>query len=164
MSQERYWKEMYQLKVHINYLEAFILEAESYDRWIKIFSAVAASTSIGAWVIWREFSFVWAAIIAASQVVSAVKPYLPFQERRNKYSALLHDFEELFIRMEAQWFEIASSKLTEDEINSARTKIRLQKQKLLKKHLPTSVVPNSPDKTEKAENIAVDYFSTFHGD
>ena len=164
MSQERYWKEMYQLKVHINYLETFILEAENIDRLIKIFSAIASSASIGAWVIWQDYSFVWATIIAVSQVVSAVKPYLPFQDRRNKYSALLHDFEDLFIRMEAQWFEIASGKLDAGEINNARTKIRLQKQKLLKKYLPTSIVPDSPEKLVKAEGISQDYFSNFYGD
>jgi len=162
MAQERYWKELYLLKVHINYVESHLLDAELCDRRIKIFMAVISSSSIGAWAIWREFSLFWAAIIAISQVIAAISPHLHFKERLKTYSSILHELEEIFIQTEAKWHDIALGKYTEDEINKARTNLRLQKQKLLKKYLSTSVIPDDLGKTEKAESLALEYFSTFY--
>lgn len=162
MAQERYWKELYQLKVHINYIEAHIQEAEKYDRAIKIFMAVASSASIGAWVIWKDFSIIWASIIAASQVLAAISPHLPFKERLKSYSSMVHELEELFIQAESKWNEVAAGMFTEGETNKSRTNIRLQKQKILKKNLASSVIPENTDKFEKAESLALNYFSTFY--
>lgn len=162
MAQERFWKELYQLKLHINYVEMHLCEAEKRDRCIKIFMALASSASIGAWVIWKDLSILWAAIIALSQVISAISPHLPFKERLKSYSAVLHELEEVFIQAESKWPEIASGKLNEEEINKARTTVRLQKHKILKKHLPSNVVPDDKDKAEKAETLALTYFSTFY--
>ena len=162
MAQERYWKELYQLKVHINYVEAHIHEAEKYDRHIKIFMAVASSASIGAWAIWRELSFLWGGIIALSQVLAAISPHLPYKTRLKTYSSVLHELEELFIQSEAKWHDIALDKHDENEINKARTSLRLQKHKILKKHLPTSVIPDDTEKAGKAEELALNYFSTFY--
>lgn len=162
MAQERYWKELYQLKVHINYVEAHIHDAEMYDRRIKIFMAVASSASIGAWAIWKDLSFIWATIIAVSQVIAAISPHLPYKERLKTYSSMLHELEEVFIQAEAKWHDIAAGKHDENEINKARTNLCLQKHKLLKKHLPSSVIPNDTAKAEKAEELALNYFSTFY--
>lgn len=162
MAQERYWKELYQLKVHINYVEALLCEAEKRDRAIKIFMAVASSASIGAWVIWKDLSILWAAIIASSQVIAAISPHLPYRERLKNYSAVLHELEEIFIQAESNWHEISSGKLSEEEINKARTNVRLQKHKILKKHLPNSVVPDDEVKANRAEELALNYFANFY--
>lgn len=162
MAQERFWKELYQLKFHINYVESYIHEAEWRDRAIKIFMATTSSASIGAWVIWNDLSFLWASIIALSQVLAAISPHLPFKERLKTYSSLLHELEEVFIFAESKWYEVSSGKLDEYDINKARTNIQLQKHKLLKKHLPSSVIPDNKEKAEKAEALALNYFSTFY--
>lgn len=162
MAQERYWKELYQLKVHINYVETYIHDAEKRDRHIKIFMAVTSSASIGAWAIWRDLSFLWGAIIALSQVLAAISPYLPYKMRIKTYSSVLHELEDLFIQSEAKWHDIALGKYDEDEINKARTNLRVLKHKILKKHLPSSVIPDDEKKAVKAEELALNYFSTFY--
>lgn len=162
MAQERFWKELFQLKVHLYYVEAHIHEAEKYDRHMKMFMAVSSSASIGAWVIWKDLSLLWATIIAISQVVAAISPHLPFRERLNKYSPMLHEFEEIFIQAEAKWHDVALGKYDEDEINKARTNLRLQKQKILKKYLASTVIPNDSEKADTAEKLASSYFSTFY--
>ena len=162
MAQERFWKELYQLKVHINYVEAHILDAEKRDRHIKIFMAITSSASIGAWTIWKELSFLWGGIIALSQVLAAISPHLPYKTRLKTYSSVLHELEELFIQSEAKWHDIALGKQDENEINKARTNLRLQKQKIMKKHLPSSVISYDAKKAGKAEELALNYFSTFY--
>ncbi|NHR07905.1 hypothetical protein HA052_22180 [Chromobacterium haemolyticum] len=162
MAQERFWKELFQLKVHINYVEAHIHEAEKYDRRFKMFMAVSSSASIGAWAIWKDLSFLWAAIIALSQVIAAISPHLPYRERLKTYASMLHELEEVFIQAEAKWHDVALGKYDEGEINKARTNLRLQKQKILKKHLPSTVIPDDSEKADKAEELALSYFSTFY--
>src|SRR6266571_5941537 len=108
MVQERYWNELYQLKVHVNYVELHLRKAELIDRAMKVFLAFVSSGSIGAWVIWKDLAAVWGVIIAASQVLNAVQMYLPYKERLKALSGLLNDFEELLVYTEMKWFDVAS--------------------------------------------------------
>lgn len=162
MAQERFWKELYQLKFQINVVEAHFREADKYDRWLKMFTAITSSASIGAWVIWRDLSLLWAGIIATSHVATAIGPHLPFKERRIAYSSMLHELEALFIQTELKWQDVATGQLSENEINKARGVICTQKQAVLKKHLPSSVVPDDPATNVKAEAISAAYFSNFY--
>ena len=162
MTQEQYWRELYQLKVHVNYVELLLEGSESVDRTLKIILAISASTSIGAWAIWSQFSWVWASIIALSQVIAAVNPFLPYKERIRNYSALLHEFEEILIQAEFKWHAIAKGDLTEKAINQARFEIRSQKQKSLKKNLHATIIPTSEKARVKAEESARIYFNTFY--
>ncbi len=161
MVQEQYWKELHQLKTHIGFIELQLEKAEGIDRVLKITLAIASSSSIGAWVIWNQFSWVWAGIIAFSQVVSAVNPYLPYRSRIKAYSSLLHELEELMVQAEFKWHSIAEGELTASEINKARFNIRASKIKALKKHIQTTI-PSDGKLHEKAEESATQYLNNFY--
>ena len=139
MVQSQYWKEMYQLKVHIAFIELLLERSERADRGLKMFLAVASSSSIGAWVIWTHLSWVWGAIIAGSQVVNAIIQYLPYKNRIKAYSSLLNELEEIMIQCEFKWHAIADGRMAESEINEARFDIRSSKQKALKKNIHTTI-------------------------
>lgn len=163
MVQEQYWKELHQLKTHIGFIELLLEKSESIDRALKIALAVASSSSIGAWVIWNHLSWVWAGIIAFSQVVSAVNPFLPYKSRIKAYSSLLYELEELMIQAEFKWHAIAEGKLTATEINKARFEVRSTKQKSLKKHIQTTI-PTNNKLHAKAEETASQYLANFYPD
>jgi hypothetical protein len=114
---------------------------------------VASSSSIGAWAIWQQYSWVWAGIIAFSQVISAINPFLPYKNRIKAYSSLLHELEELMVQAEFKWHAIAEGELTPSEINKARFEIRAEKIKSLKKHIQTTI-PTDNKLHEKAEASA----------
>jgi hypothetical protein len=162
MAQLRFWKEFYQLKVHVNYVELHLQRTEMIDRSLKMFLAISSSASIGAWVIWKELAILWACVIAASQVVNIVRSYLPYKERLKALSGLLGDIEELVIYMEMKWIEVSSGKLSDEEINKLRYDIRMKKHKSLKKHFPGTVIPENKKLLSKAEDSASIYFSTFY--
>jgi hypothetical protein len=162
MLQKQYWREVYQLKVHINIVEMLLESSEKIDRTLKIILAVSASTSIGAWALWSHLSWVWGSVIASSQVITAINPFLPYRGRISSYAALLHELEELMIEAELAWHGIAEGERTKAEINKARFRIRAQKLKALKKHLGGSTIPNSDQIAAKAEDTANDYFRTFY--
>lgn len=161
MVQKQYWKELYQLKTHINFIERQLEKAVSIDRFIKIVLAIASCSSIGAWVIWNQFSWLWASIIAFSQVISAVDQFLPYKSRIKEYTSLLHELEELMIQAEFKWHAIAEGGLTATEINKARFEIRTAKQKSLKKHIPTTI-PTDSKLHKQAEAAATEYLNNFY--
>jgi hypothetical protein len=161
LTQSQYWIELYQLKVHIGFIEKKLEQSESYDRFIKILLAVVSSSSIGAWAIWNQLSLIWAGIIATSQVITAVLPFLPYKNRIKAYSALLNELEELMVQAEFKWHAISTGELTSSEINKARFDIRTLKQKSLKKHIQTTI-PTDGKLHDRAEELARQYFETFY--
>jgi len=162
VSQEHYWKEFYRLKVHINYVEQMLSKTENLDRGIKMFSAIASSTSIGAWVIWKDYSIVWGGIIAASQVLSAVRQYLPYKDRLRCYAALLIELEEIQLGVESRWIEIAKGECTEATIRKSLSDLRLKRHLAFKKHLQTTTVPDDGPLFQEAERRAVAYSQNFY--
>jgi len=50
---------------------------------LKYFLAITSSSSIGAWAIWNEYSWILASIIAFSQVITAIIPFLAYKSRIN---------------------------------------------------------------------------------
>ncbi|MCY1287666.1 hypothetical protein D9M70_366660 [compost metagenome] len=162
MTQEQYWKELYQLKTHICYIEQLLEEADRTDRAVKIILAITSSYSIGAWAIWQELSWLWAGIIAASQVLSAISPFLPYKERIKSYSPLLADLEQIMIQAEFKWHSIAQGEITAAEVNKHRFEIRSLKQKSLKKNLNSTTIPTKERKRLIAEENAREYLNTFY--
>lgn len=162
MSQEHYWKEFYRLKVHINYVEQMLSQTENWDRGIKMFSAIASSSSIGAWVIWKDYALVWGGVIAASQVLSAIRQYLPYKDRLRCYAALLIELEEIQLGVESRWIEISKGECTESTIRKSLSDLRLKRHLAFKKHLPTSTVPDDGPLFREAERRAEAYFQNFY--
>ncbi|EHJ9990638.1 hypothetical protein WMY97_23510 [Vibrio diabolicus] len=161
MTQEQYWKELYQLRVHTTFIELKLEQSEWYDRLVKILLAIASSSSIGAWALWNDYSWIWAGIIAVSQVVGAINPFLPYKNRLKAYSSLINELEELMVRSEFRWHAISQGEMTPTEINKARFEIRSLKQKALKKHIQTTI-PTDSKLHDKAEELANQYFATFY--
>ncbi|MGR6830853.1 hypothetical protein [Aliivibrio wodanis] len=159
--QSQYWKELYQLKTHIGVIERQLEQAEGRDRCLKIVLAITSSSSIGAWAIWNEHAWLWASIIAFSQIITAVTPFLPYKSRIKAYSSLLHELEELMIRSELKWHSIADGQLTDSQINKARFEIRTAKQKSLKKYINTTI-PTDSTLHKQAEESASDYLTNFY--
>jgi len=163
MPQEHFWKEFFRLKVHVYYLELHLGRTEYIDRAVKMFLAIASTGSIGAWVIWKELAFLWGFLIAASQVLNAIRQYLPYKDRLRSVSGLLNDMEELVLHMEMKWLDIAAGKLTTDEISKALSDIRSRRLKAFKKHFPSSVIPENRPFFTQAEEKALTYFDNFYG-
>lgn len=162
MYQEKYWKELYQLKVHVNYLELYLQDSERKEKAINIFLAITSSGSIAAWVIWQKIAILWAILIAISQVIMAVKDLLPYKSRLKVLSNLLHDFELIILSAEKKWYDVSEGNLTESEIHDLQFDIRSKKSEALKKHLGANILPEKSKLFSKAQASADDYFNNFY--
>jgi hypothetical protein len=91
---------------------------QKYDRNINIFLALAASTSIGAWAVWKEYPFLWGGVIAASQVVTTIKPYLPYNKMVKELNSRCLKMDLLNIEFEERlWNMIERGQISENTIS-----------------------------------------------
>ena len=161
--QNRYWKEFYQLRVHVNYLELYMGQTELFDKSVNIFLAITSSSSICGRAIWNKYGFVWAVIIAVSQLVTAIKQFLPYKTRLKALSGLLRELEELSTQAEMRWFDVAEGHLPDEDINKLQYEIRTKKIKSLHKHLSTNTLPKKVKLFKKAEEDSRTYINNFYG-
>ena len=161
--QNRYWKELYQLIVHVNYLEIYMEKSEGMNRAINIFLAITSSGSICGWAIWDEYDFIWAIIIAASQLLNAIKQFLPYRTRLKAISGILRELGELLTSAEMKWFDVAEGNLTEEEINKLQFEVRKKETQSLQKHLGENTLPMKKKYFSEAEQLAEIYIQNFYG-
>ena len=60
--QEAYFKFMTQSREHVFYVSEHIAEADKWNTRVNMLMAIAGSSSIGAWIIWQQLSWMWAGI------------------------------------------------------------------------------------------------------
>jgi hypothetical protein len=155
--QQLYFQELFQLKVQCEYVRRY---RDRLSMWVTRFAvlrAVASSGSIAGWVIWREYAFVWASIIAASQLADALREAIPYTARQKSANALLTDLDALFIEALFEWEAVYSAKFTNEEITERRRKLMQLKHDLGAKHFPTGDLPSRPDLLALADTDAITY-------
>ncbi len=86
-NQANYWNLFYDLNVYFHYLQIYQERDQAVIRYIGIFTAVTSSSSIAAWAIWQNVSWLWAIIIALSQVLNVVVSFLPYRQREKNIAA-----------------------------------------------------------------------------
>ncbi|ACF12793.1 hypothetical protein Ctha_0322 [Chloroherpeton thalassium ATCC 35110] len=160
--QERYWNLFCHLKINSLYTYYYHIETERIDRYLRIFLAITSSASIAAWTIWKEISYIWGGIIAFSQLLNAVKDYLPYQNRMRKLSAFSSDLNTLLLLCERKWYDEASGDMTESEIHQAFMDLKENLKKIDEKYFSESPLPRNNKIFEKAELEAATYFKTFY--
>lgn len=147
-----------QIKAWIFYLDIYGDSSYKWDRRVNILLAVTSSSSIAAWAIWNKFSFVWAFLIAVSQVVSVIKPYLPFSKRLELINPLLDDLQLLFNKVDYCWYRVSNGDMTENEINDSLFEFRNQYSQIEVKHLKSNTLLENKEIKKLADQKAEDFF------
>jgi hypothetical protein len=157
--QLRYWNQLKEFKTHVIYLHNYAAHSEYWDKAINVFLAITSSSSIAAWAVWQKYHIMWAVIIALSQVVTAVKPFMPFKQRIKAICDLNDKMQEISLECENRWFSVAEGELTEKEIHELC--IRLRNNALIseKKCLKSMVLPKNKKILKKAETEADQYLT-----
>jgi hypothetical protein len=160
--QNRYWRELDQLKVHAIFLQLYLQKTVQIDRSLNMFLAATSSSSICGWAIWQDYSFVWGAIIAGSQLLNAIKLFFPYKKRLKALYGLTPEMEALFLVFENRWFDVAEGKLTIEEIHTLHTELKKKRHFILQKHLGQNPLPEDGKLLKKAESQALTYFENFY--
>ena len=111
---------MIELKVAASYIRHY---RDYLGKWVTglgTLRAIASSGSIAAWALWKEYAFVWGTIIAASQVVDALKDVFPFTKKHKAASEHTITLGSIFIDAQLEWENIFSGRYTDDQIMNRR--------------------------------------------
>ncbi|HEV2646559.1 MAG TPA: hypothetical protein VGU46_09365 [Acidobacteriaceae bacterium] len=122
--QRQYWEEMVKLKAANLYICSYRDYLGHWVTTVATIRAIASSLSIAGWAIWHNLSFIWASIIAASQVADALKDVFPIAKKNKAASDLSGVLENLFIDAQLEWDSIFSGKYTDDQISTRLHKLR----------------------------------------
>ncbi|WP_147694676.1 hypothetical protein [Vogesella mureinivorans] len=147
--------------MHSIYTELLHARTETIDRSIKIFLAVMSSGGIAGWVVWKSADWAWASLIAASQFLNAILPFLPYKNRKKSLAALSRELDEISNHMEIKWLEISSGELTEREMRKLFSDMLNKSTTATQKHFPDSSIPDNPKLMNKAEDTTISYLKTY---
>jgi len=156
--QKKYWALLKELKTHVIYLHKYAEDADKWDKAINIFLAITSSSSIAAWAIWQKFQFLWAVLIALSQVVTVVIPFLPFKKRLKAINELNDKIQEISLECEKKWFLVSEGRLTEEEIHDLTINLKDKSFKAERKYFKNLVLPKKNKILSQAEKDADLYF------
>jgi hypothetical protein len=159
--QQLYWRELGELATAFCYYRLLRNRLTRTNQTIGILKAVAASGTIAAWAIWQQAALLWAAIIAASQLIDAVKDVIPFQKDHRAASDLVHTLDNIFIDAQFEWENIFTGRVPRNEILDRRQKLMRLRIEAEHKYLPDHV--SSGRRFALAKTEAASYLSAIYG-
>lgn len=163
-AQTQFWYNFATIKRNAIYINRYHSKVEKIDRRLNMFTAIASSSSIAGWLIWKDVWFVWTFIIAASQVLAAVKPHLPFREQLRALSLFGPDLDGLALAAEEGWFAVSHGRLTDEEIHKQTMALKKKVQTAQNKAFKGMSLPDDPKLETIAEAEGLAYMATIAGD
>lgn len=137
-------------------LSILVKRYQHWDRNINVFLAIASSTSIAAWAIWNITPIIWATVIAASQVLTVVKPYFPYFKYVKEFNLKCIRLELINIEFERLWYRIQNNKINDDESEELYYELRKQTTEIL--NFSDDTVFEVTSSVEKKANEKMKYF------
>jgi hypothetical protein len=160
--QKLYWDQMFELKRAASYIRFYRDSLGRRVTGLGALKAVASCAGIGAWVVWKEYAFLWGAIIAASQVADALKDVFPFAKKHKAACEHAVTLANLFIDVQLEWEDVFAGRYTNDEI--------MKRLHLLRKMQLDAESHNFPDGLaeravllDRAKKDATEYLATTYG-
>jgi hypothetical protein len=155
--QEKYWEFLKQIRFELYFIDEYIRSTNKPETAVNVITAIASSGSIASWVIWRDLGFVWGIIIAASQLINAVRPLLPYTRRLKLLQSVHGELAKLSLEVEYNWYGISHGDLTQREIHSKLFELKRKREDIDSRHLANHVLPKKP-KLEALANTSVDQY------
>lgn len=139
--QERYWKKLTDKRYRLIYINEYYDQSVWLQRMINIFLAITSSGAIAAWAVWKEYPVLWAGIIATAQVLTAIKPYLPFEKRIEGIYEMMMQMTLICNEVESKWYYVANGSLSEEDINDLYYKYEKRWSEIETKYLKGDSIP-----------------------
>lgn len=162
--QERYWSSLTEKKFALYYIEIHFSKAIQINRAIKIIMAITSCSSIAAWTIWKQLSYLWGIIIALSQVVGVINEYMPYQKRIEDISNLKSEWSAIFLSMEKDWLKVSNGSITENEINDILFEYEKEWNEVDDKYFKDDSLPRKQKCIDYAEEKMGLYFKRKYGE
>lgn len=117
-NQKTYWDLFYDLCLYFRYLEVYQEHDQRAIRYINISLALTSSGSVAAWAVWHEIAWIWALIVAGSQVLNVSSAYMPYRLREKTLRVILPQMHKLLLDCEDDYDAVSSGSMTDHDIHS----------------------------------------------
>jgi hypothetical protein len=131
-----YWAQLRQTKARAIYVRLYRNYLAKRTRAIELVKAISSSGAIAGWVVWKDWPLFWSAIIAAAQLLDALKGVFPFAKLHRAASDLTVAMETIWIDADAEWTDIYAGRLTDQDVSKRLQKLRKLVLEAEKKHFP----------------------------
>jgi hypothetical protein len=122
----RIWKNLANIRFKAFYTSECAHLSYHAGNIISFILAFASASSVAAWVMWDKFPWLWAGIVAFSQLLHVAKPYLPYVKNERDYIEMSFEYEYLYMKYEKLWHEYEKKYLddrqTEEQFYQLRNK------------------------------------------
>lgn len=142
-----------------HYLCFLLRSYQKEEKGINIFLAISSSSSIAAWAVWEELPMLWGGIIAATQVINAIKPYLAYTKIINSINSRLPTIDALVFEYAMLWNRYQTRKITEEQMEAAFEELENKRRKLFTFGDDISL-SNDDNFSKKAETETRKYFKS----
>lgn len=151
---------MAQKKFHIIYMGFHYSRCVRIERCISIILAVISTGSLAGLCITKEMHFLLGLLLAIAQIVTAAKPYLPYQKRISEIEMDLAGLNLIYTDIEKDWFFVANGDLTEEEINEKCYQYSMKWMDYDNRFLQNDSLPLDEKMREKATEEMIKYFES----
>jgi hypothetical protein len=131
---------MIELKIEAAYIRRYRDHLGGKVTLLATLRAIASSGGIAAWAIWKEYAFLWGAIIAASQVADALKEVFPFTKTHKAASDHAISLDSMFIDAQLEWENIFSGRYTDEQIMNRLHKLKKLQHEAERRNFPRGLV------------------------
>ncbi|MBU0996628.1 MAG: hypothetical protein KKE16_01120 [Firmicutes bacterium] len=139
---DQFWATIFHSKFYIEYIELLMKRYSRITRWMNIFAAFVASSSVAAWTIWSQLSLLWTILIVAAEALHIIRSYLPFDTRIKVIKELSHELSILDLNFERNWKDVSIEKKSDDEVNSMIFDFRIERERIMFKYIQEDVLPD----------------------
>jgi len=134
--QRLYYQELVRLRVLIEYGQRYNDYVSLWKLRFDLLRAIASSGAIATWAIVQSYPYVWAAIIAASQVVDVLMDVLPIAKRRESSVGMKIELEKRFNEALSEWEDVFAGQFNNRDITELRRKMMQDEIDIRVKYFP----------------------------
>jgi len=108
------WNQLQNSKFKEFYINLLLAKFQKRDRLINIFLVIVTSASISAWAIWQldYLKWLWAGLVAISQVVLLIKPYLNYTRYTKELNEKYIIIQTINLQYERLWSNFKFERIT----------------------------------------------------
>jgi len=162
-SHKHFWAKLGQFKFDLVLYSLHFSDCVSILRWSRIGTAVLTALAAGAWMQWKDISYVntiCPAIILILQALNAGVEFLPYDNRKQELRELIDLLEPIYNEMERDWVSIVRGELTIEQIDGKIYNYQNRRTEIVKNFLKNDAIPHRKILVQKAKTEADCYLSS----
>lgn len=111
------WRQLVNSKLTEIYYNLLLEKMQRREKALNIFLVVVTSTSVSAWAIWKTpyLQWVWASVVALSQIVTLIKPYLNYAKYARELNEKYFFLQGVNTEYERLWLDYRFETITDEK-------------------------------------------------